>query len=242
MENRHKNRETLKAYFRKGSVPTEEQFAQFIDSVPNIGEEGLVTVTAADGMRLFPAASGAAATLFAEESGREGAAPLWRLTLGADGALEICDGGGEPVLKIDRERNVTVPGTLKAAKFLSDESGEETSPAAETLDIRADGLWHSLPVESAAGRSTEGFRVYRISACYWNLRSGACTVCEVLASHSGGRRRRVRSARRHWWGWSGHIRVRWQRSGGKLYLRISSKGVSSGSERIRCRVETLWEL
>ena len=31
-----KNRETLKGYFKKGGVPTEEQFAGLIDSVPNI--------------------------------------------------------------------------------------------------------------------------------------------------------------------------------------------------------------
>ena len=31
-----KDRKTLKGYFKKGSIPTEEQFAALIDSVPNI--------------------------------------------------------------------------------------------------------------------------------------------------------------------------------------------------------------
>ena len=35
-----KDRKTLKGYFKKGSIPTEEQFAALIDSVPNIAEDG----------------------------------------------------------------------------------------------------------------------------------------------------------------------------------------------------------
>ncbi len=38
------NRETLKTYFRKGAVPTEEQFADLIDSTPNIEDDGFVKV------------------------------------------------------------------------------------------------------------------------------------------------------------------------------------------------------
>lgn len=33
-----KDRKTLKSYFEKGDVPTEEQFADLIDSVPNFAE------------------------------------------------------------------------------------------------------------------------------------------------------------------------------------------------------------
>jgi len=41
MENRT-NRITLKTYFQTGKVPTEAQFAELIDSVPNIVDDGLI--------------------------------------------------------------------------------------------------------------------------------------------------------------------------------------------------------
>jgi len=243
MDSRYKSREILKSYFQQGNVPTEEQFAQLIDSVPNLEDDEQVTVTAADGIRLFPTeASGTVATVFAKAPEQDRVSPLWRLTLGADGSLEVGNGGGEPVMTIDKEKNVVVSGTFRAAKYLSGKNREEVPSMTDTLKVNADGLWHNLPVESAVGRNPEGCRVYRISACYKNLRNGEYSTCEVLASHSGGRRRRVQSLCRHWWGWSGHIKVRWLNLDGQLYLRMKSKGVSSGLETIFCRLETVWVL
>ena len=36
-----KDRQTLKSYFKKGTVPTEDHFASLIDSVPNIVDDKL---------------------------------------------------------------------------------------------------------------------------------------------------------------------------------------------------------
>lgn len=243
MESRYKSREALKSYFQKGSIPTADQFAQLIDSTANIADDGRVTVAAADGIRLFPTgASGTAAAVFAKDPEKERTSPLWRLTLGADGSLAVCDGGGEPVMTIDKQKNVTVSGALRAAKYLSGKTAEEPIPMTDTLKIDADGEWHDLPVEAAVGRSREGCRVYRILACCNDLQSGRYSACEVLASHSGGGRRKVRSSSRHWWGWSGQIKVRWQNRGGKLYLRMKSKRASSRLQTILCRMERVWEL
>ena len=41
--NNRRNRSVLKSYFQKGDVPTEQQFAELIDSVSNIVEDGQVT-------------------------------------------------------------------------------------------------------------------------------------------------------------------------------------------------------
>lgn len=47
-----KNRKTLKSYFEKGDVPTEEQFAELIDSVPNIVDDGQVIRTKIAGLSI----------------------------------------------------------------------------------------------------------------------------------------------------------------------------------------------
>ena len=58
----------MKSYFQRGDSPTEDQFAELIDSVTNIHEDGKVTATASDGVRLFPAGkSGVAATVFTDD-------------------------------------------------------------------------------------------------------------------------------------------------------------------------------
>lgn len=268
MDDSSKDRTTLKSYFKKGCVPTEAQFADLIDSVPNLREEGGVKVTPEEGLHLHARGpSRTAATLFAadgqpvdgqpaDEQPADGqpadgqpadgqpadAAPLWRLALGEGDRLELRDGAGRPLLTVGRTGQVSIAGTVRAAGYLTADAGRAGRPGCGELTIQADGRWHDLPVEAAAGTEREGCRVYRLSALYRNLRSGSYSVCEATASHSGGRRRRIRSASRHWWGWSGHIEIRWRRKEGRLYLQVRSRGTAPGAETIRCRVETSWEL
>ena len=71
MDSRYRDRKTLKSYFQRGDSPTEDQFAELIDSVTNIHEDGKVTATASDGVRLFPAGkSGVAGTVFTTRADR----------------------------------------------------------------------------------------------------------------------------------------------------------------------------
>lgn len=243
MNSRYKDRKTLKSYFQKGDIPTEEQFAELIDSVPNIQDDGQVKNSSADGIRLFPAdKAGVVCTVFADDPDKTGADPLWRLALDGNSGLKIQDGKGEAVMTIDRDRNITVEGTLKAAKYLSGNDDGENTPDSGILKIKADGLWHNLPVEEAAGQPTDGCRVYRISACYLNRLSRKYSTCEAIVSHSEGRKRKICSPRKHWWGWSGRVKIRWQRVDGKIYIQMRSKGVQSGAETIYCRIDTLWKI
>jgi hypothetical protein len=218
MQGKHRGRSTLKSYFRKGAIPTEEHFAELIDSAANLSEDGLVKIAADGGLRLFsPGRDGVFASVCADNPERSGAAPLWRFVLCEDGALEIRNGKDEPVLRLGQDYAENAP--------------EGTG----VLKIKADGRWHDLPVEAAIQRHIEGCRVYHLSACYRNLKTGACVVCQVTASHSGARKCKVR-------GGSGRIRVRWQRHEGKLYLRMKCRGAQSGPEAVHCRIETLWNL
>lgn len=243
MDNRYKDRKILKSYFQRGDIPTEEQFAELINSIPNIHDDGLIKTSSTDGVRLFPTDdTGVAATVFSNDPDKEGASPLWRLTLDSEGGLTIRDGMGGTVMTIDREKNVTVAGTLKAERYLSGKDGEEEMPGSDILKIKANGLWQNLPVEGETGHELDGCRVYRISTCYLNRQSRKYSICEALASHSGGYRLKISSPHKHWWGWSGHMKIRWHKSDGKLSLQMKSDGVRSGAETIYCRIETLWDI
>lgn len=73
----HKDRKTLKGYFKKGSIPTEEQFASLIDSVPNIAEDGQAVRTS-DGWSFYPEAGKPLQICLHEEEGKPAA---WTLCL-----------------------------------------------------------------------------------------------------------------------------------------------------------------
>lgn len=93
MDSRYKNRETLKSYFRKGQVPTEEQFAALIDSLYNVSEDECLTVSEDDGLKLYPTGSErTVASIYREEPVSPEDRPLWRITLGDDGSLAVNDG------------------------------------------------------------------------------------------------------------------------------------------------------
>lgn len=242
MDSKFMDRETLKSYFKKGMIPTEEQFAALIDSMHNIREDGEMRVTENNGLILYPFDKGKlVATVYAEKPASPDAVPLWCISIGEDGALEIRNAEGENILMFGQDGSVTVSGDLSAGRYLFN-GGVETSPnRGGTFKVKADGHWHDLPVEHADdGRSRDGFRMYRICACWHHPRSGKYSVCEAVASHSGGSRRKIRSARKHWWGWNGKIKLRWQLHDGHLYLQMRSRRTRRGAEFISCRVETMW--
>lgn len=110
----------------------------------------------------------------------------------------------------------------------------------ELLTILADGEWHSLPVESAARQSHTGCRIYRIYASYYDKRNYEYAMCEAKASHRSGKDRTIDSPQRHWWGWSGEIKIRWYHKDGRLYLQMRSKGNKRGVDSIKYRITEVW--
>ena len=150
----------MKSYFQRGDSPTEDQFAELIDSVTNIHEDGKVTATASDGVRLFPAGkSGVAATVFTDDPDQGGSEPLWRIALDGENGLRIQDDKGKTVLTIDRDRNVTAcpffPETLVGLVWpcqdtLATHGRENPSPDKKPVDRERCG-GHLLPYRNPLG-------------------------------------------------------------------------------------------
>lgn len=159
MDNRHKNRETLKSYFQKGRVPTEEQFAALIDSLHNINDDGCLTATEDDGLILYPAGNGRVlASLFSRQPVLPDAKPLWRISLADDGSLVISNGQGVKFLVIGKDGSVAMPERKDNGSGEDrEEPKEESVPDSDGIvKVKADGYWHDLPVEAAVkGRVTD---------------------------------------------------------------------------------------
>lgn len=243
MENARKDRETLKTYFQSGKVPSEAQFAALIDSVPNILEDGYLK-TGEKGWIICPAKGKEPGIgFYAEEPGSSLGNPVWSITVAPDGALLLKNGQEEILLSVSQDmtftlfKHLTVMGMVTAASFKGSTGIGPENP--ECLQITADRKWHDLPIEAAAGECRPGCRVYRFWACCKNMITDDYMMTEVLAQHCNYNNRKIKSSRKHWWGWSGIVCLRWKMREGKLYLQVRSKN-SDLRNSIHCRIVAEW--
>ena len=79
----------------------------------------------------------------------------------------------------------------------------------------ANKQWYDLPVDI----SHEGFgcRVYSIHASFREQGTGLCRLTRATAIWLNYMDQRIESPEKHWWGWSGNIRLRWLQQEKKLH-------------------------
>ena len=219
-----KDRHTLKSYFQKGDVPTEEQFAELIDSVPNIVDDGEAGRTE-DGWALYPRKGGKMGVSLHEAAGEPAA---WKLTLTSDKGLAIKNEAGEALLELKQDKNIVLHASVQ-----QEGGGDEPEPDPQDyLVIEADKKWATLKEITDIKESS---RVYTVMALYRDREFGICKLTRVIAICLNNVEQWVESPRKHWWGWSGYIRLRWQADRDKTYLQIRSTS-NSYSGKIYCRV------
>lgn len=219
-----KDRHTLKSYFQKGDVPTEEQFAELIDSVPNIVDDG-EAVRTEDGWALYPLKGGKMGVSLHEAAGEPAA---WKLTLTSDKGLAIKNEAGEALLELKQDKNIVLHASVQ-----QEGGGDEPEPDPQDyLVIEADKKWATLKEITDIKESS---RVYTVMALYRDREFGICKLTRAIAICLNNVEQWVESPRKHWWGWSGYIRLRWQADRDKTYLQIRSTS-NSYSGKIYCRV------
>ena len=219
-----KDRHTLKSYFQKGDVPTEEQFAELIDSVPNIVDDG-EAVRTEDGWALYPRKGGKMGVSLHEAAGEPVA---WKLTLTSDKGLAIKNEAGEALLELKQDKNIVLHASVQ-----QEGGGDEPEPDPQDyLVIEADKKWATLKEITDIKESS---RVYTVMALYRDREFGICKLTRAIAICLNNVEQWVESPRKHWWGWSGYIRLRWQADRDKTYLQIRSTS-NSYSGKIYCRV------
>lgn len=223
-----RNRNTLKSYFRKGDVPTEEQFAELIDSVPNIVEDGQAVCTQ-EGWAFHPKAGGKMRVTLHEA---EEKTAVWTLALTPGKGLAINNEAGETLLELKQDRRIVLKALIE-----KEEGGDGPERDPENYRTEeADKQWKDL-IEITDGKDTS--HVYTVIAIYRDSNLGTCRLTRATAICLNPIEQWVESPRRHWWGWSGRIRLRWQTDGGRSVLQIRSTR-NSRSGKIYCRVTELF--
>lgn len=240
-----KNREILKSYFQLGSVPTESQFADLIDSVPNLAEDGLVR-TEKDGLLLYAGTEGgrvASAYKYPEELQEKGGIPCWSLVVGDNKEFLLMNEKGETVCSLSQDKKVCVYDELEVKEQITARSYKGDKNAAvddeECLELPADGYWHDLPIEFAMTRNAPKCRIFHIVASYKTDRNKYC-MTEVTASYCKGGRLKIASRQKKWGCWMSPIRFRWDKREDGLFLQIRGKEKRHGAKKLHYQIRELW--
>lgn len=204
--NNRRNRSVLKSYFQKGAIPTEQQFAELIDSVSNIVEDGQVMRTPS-GWAFFPGQAGHLDIgLYTEEPLTEVDIPAWTLAVTPEKKLTVRNAKGEAVMEALQDKSIVLYGSLKVedeitATAYQTAGGGGITPSGEGyLTVPADKQWHDLPID--VSREGFGCRVYSVYASFREQGTGLCQLTRVTALWLNFMQQRIESPQKHWWGWT----------------------------------------
>lgn len=241
--NNRKNRNTLKGYFKKGDIPTEEQFAELIDSTLNLVEDEQVIRTDT-GWAFYPKQDGNLDIGFYTEKSATGTKlPVWSLSVTPEKKLVIKNGQTEVAMEAAQDKSFLLHGNLMVeetvtASAYKTKGGGGVTPGEDYLTVPADKKWHDLPLD--VSREGFGCRVYRIYASFREPGTELCRLTRVTAIWLNFMEQRIESPEKHWWGWSGSIRFRWQERNGKPCLQMRSKKRLPSGE-VHCRIVEMYK-
>ena len=241
--NNRKNRNTLKGYFVKGAIPTEDQFAELIDSTLNLAEDEQV-VSTDTGWAFYPQQDGSLDIgLYTEKSAVETAPPLWSLSVTPEKKLVIKNGQGDTVAEAAQDKSFTLYGDLSVentvtASAYKTKGGGGVTPGEEYITVPADKKWHDLPMD--VSREGFGCHVYDIYASCRQQNTGLCQLTRVTAIWQNFMDQKIESPEKHWWGWSGNLRFRWLANSSKPCLQIRSKKRLPTGE-VHCRIVEMYK-
>lgn len=224
-----KDRKTLKSYFQKGDVPTEAQFADLIDSMTNFAEDGMKHDNG--GWTFYPTSE---KPLRISLHGHQTAPAAWTLELTPEKSLNIANEKGETVMELAQDKTVTFHGIVR-------QNGDTPVPEPSGegyITLPADKKWHDLPVDLTC----EGFgcKVFNVYAAFRDPDMGLNKLTIATAIWQDFATNKTVSPQKHWWGWSGGVKIRWQESEKELHLQLRSKRASRKG-KIHCRIEEIFK-
>lgn len=210
------NRRTLKEYFGKGKKPDSGQFADLIDSMLNIVDDGF-NKSAERGLLLSPL-DDEGAVMEIRKNILDGA-PAWIVALGKGGELHIQRGTDEePLVVISQDFkiafggkdkiNLEVNGTIHADSF----TGSHLQGK-----VPANGLWQDI------GEMSYGCIGYRIEAACGLKGKGRYALAEVTAMHCFGKHPHIRYARSWFGSRFNKIQFRWRSEGLNCGLQVRTR-------------------
>lgn len=243
------NRKTLKEYFRTGNLPTEESFADLIDSMVNIRndginrshENGFCIVSTGNNDRLM--------SFFKEDDERN---PVWAIELNnSENYLCIKK---ESTGEVDNDNNfivitpscnigikkklpsceLDVNGTIRSSGRLGSYKCKNGKP----LSFPADGEWHVLI------DNLNGCNAFEIVAGVGKKRTGKYALMHAVALNIFGNGGKINYTQSYYLERNDSIRLKWagNKKGYKLLVRTMSDygEVEKKTVTVKCTITKLW--
>lgn len=235
------DRKTLKEFFETGKVPTAEQFAEFIDSVPNIKEDKSPFTSTGKLIASRNETDDRVLEIYYREPEPSDKA-VWKFTLDENGNLAVSSQGQSPILTLTPDQRILLSGSIKITGDLqvSGFNGSHgiSKDGAKYLHIPADGHWHSLPIEADKNICC----AYRVIANLVIRRSGRskCYLVEATVSDCKCQSRSIFSDDIYWGMWNGGVKFRWKVYENRPYLQIRSRSKCTAESAIYCQITQLW--
>ena len=236
------NRSTLKNFFQRGHMPSERQFADLIDSMLNMVDEGF-DKSPEDGLKISQLGENAALISFYHPTDLR--RPTWIITCDkAKGQLVIRNGAGKPVLILSSDGHVGVGRQMP--RHALDVAGVMAAEGRTGVQgsAMADGEWHPI-VEGL-----HGCQALEIMAGVGKPKSGRYALLRATALntfHPGGfwtnllnLKRPIRCQQAHYRSRCDRIMLRWQRSGDTYALALKTKRPYPEEIQVQYSVTHLW--
>lgn len=237
------NRSTLKNYFKKGRMPSEQQFAELIDSMLNMMDEGF-DKSAEEGLKVSQLGESTALISFYHHTDLN--RPTWSLTCDkTKGELIIRDGAGDAVLVLAADGRVGIgkhmPGdALDVAGVVA----AEGRTGGIRGQVPADGQWHPI-VDNLIG-----CQALEVMAGVGKPKTGRYALMRATAMnafHPEGflinlfnRKRRIRCHHAYYRSRCDRIVLRWQRSEDTYALALKTKCAYPDDTLVQYNVTRLW--
>lgn len=257
-----RNRKTLADHFADGSMPTQEAFADLIDSTVNIVDDGF-DKSAEDGLKLAQLGKdGKLISFYDEITVRD---PLWSVSFtatGYGGGMGVlknlnfhCGGDGDGGLTLAprmlAEQQETGPESIRVGINKRDPSceldvngviaadGRLGRAGRKECEVRADGNWHPVLV------NLDGCQAYEIMAGVGKPRSGRYALLHAFAlSTFNSKKGNITSHQAHFSSRCDQIELRWNGSTHDyaLEMRTRCSYEQDVSEKIYVRyyITQLW--
>lgn len=229
------NRRTLKEYFGKGKKPDSGQFADLIDSMLNIVDDGF-SKSAERGILLSPLDDDGA-VMEIRRNILDGE-PAWIVSLGRDGELHIQRGTEEqPLVTLSQDGKISLGNkdkiTLEVKGAIHADSFVGSYLQGKVL---ANGQWQNI------GEPEYGCVGYHIEAACGLRGQGRYALADVTAMHCFGKHPCIRYARSWFGSRFNKIQFRWLREGHNCVLQVRTRSDYGKDVWVHYRIKRLFDM
>ncbi|MCG8472815.1 MAG: hypothetical protein MI742_13315 [Desulfobacterales bacterium] len=229
------NRKTLKNYFKTGSLPSEKQFADLIDSVISIVDDGFEK-TAEHGLKI--AAIGEHEKLISFFRRMEMVRPDWSMGIDPEtGRFHLRNGEGKSLLTLTPDGKVGVGCETPESEL--DVNGllktEGRLGRLRSGVVPADGAWHAVI------DNLDGCHAFEITAGAGKKGEGRYALVHGVAMNTFKGKGKISVTQAHFDTRCNRIKLRWQGSRHSYRLEVRTARAYGGDAAIQFYLSRLWD-